>query len=711
MTFHAHVRVHVPRRLDDEQRTLVEQLGEALGEEPYRDDDEETAASSGGSRTPSADDDGHPFEEKEDAVVLEVVPSRVGMTAGIVRVSVRVPVATAEEAWALALDLAPGGFEESDDGESLTLSLYVDESDVASIAAAFSEVEVTPVEPGWEDAWRAFHKPARVGGLWIGPPWEQPDPGERAVVIDPGRAFGTGAHPTTRLCVELLARSERGLAPRRRLRLGSPLDRCCAARLRSDRRRRQRPRRGRDDDRKSPRSTGSRSRLALLDGEVDELPAIATTVANVLLAPVERILARLGSGVVITSGYLDSDHPTAPGWRSTDRVMLDGWAADRFDARSLAARLVVSFAERHDRVANPDRSAPEDVGAQAAPTNERPQNARGRERLQVRARLRETAPDAFDFADPEPPVDERVEADPAGDDVPPRLFPGDLDPVRAHRVERLGLDERQLVAASRAGERPRAGIAYRSPRRPLPATARASSTRTSAAVAAGATRSAATAPFASGAAPYGEEGARPRSNGAIATASTIESLPTKHPRQIEHGAGGRTEHEHGVAPTVRTDSRSRSSIRATRTSPDRRPARGRGSARQASGARRCSASILGQRKLVDREAERAREARTKRGLRSDHPVRVVARRSPIHSLPSNVYALRPMTTFTTRFLGCKVSFADEQAIRERLLSDGHTEARDGRCRGHQHLLRDERSGGEIAAGCGAGCAGLTLAST
>jgi len=32
-----------------------------------------------------------------------------------------------------------------------------------------------------------------------------------------------------------------------------------------------------------------------------------------------------------------------------------------------------------------------------------------------------------------------------------------------------------------------------------------------------------------------------------------------------------------------------------------------------------------------------------------------------------------MTTFTTRFLGCKVSFADEQAIRERLLSDGHTE--------------------------------------
>jgi molecular chaperone DnaJ len=38
-SFHVHVRVHVPRRLDDEQRTLVEQLGDALGEEPYRDDE------------------------------------------------------------------------------------------------------------------------------------------------------------------------------------------------------------------------------------------------------------------------------------------------------------------------------------------------------------------------------------------------------------------------------------------------------------------------------------------------------------------------------------------------------------------------------------------------------------------------------------------------------------------------------------------------
>ena len=36
-----------------------------------------------------------------------------------------------------------------------------------------------------------------------------------------------------------------------------------------------------------------------------------------------------------------------------------------------------------------------------------------------------------------------------------------------------------------------------------------------------------------------------------------------------------------------------------------------------------------------------------------------------------------MATFSTRFLGCKVSFADAQAIRERLLADGHTEVANG----------------------------------
>ncbi len=48
------------------------------------------------------------------------------------------------------------------------------------------------------------------GRLWIGPPWEEPPADADAIVVDPGRAFGTGGHATTRLCLELLADLERG---------------------------------------------------------------------------------------------------------------------------------------------------------------------------------------------------------------------------------------------------------------------------------------------------------------------------------------------------------------------------------------------------------------------------------------------------------------------------------------------------------------------
>jgi ribosomal protein L11 methyltransferase len=62
-------------------------------------------------------------------------------------------------------------------------------------------------EDSWADAWKTYFKPLRVGRHFvIKPSWEEwlAAPGDRVIEIDPGMAFGTGGHPTTRLCLQLL---------------------------------------------------------------------------------------------------------------------------------------------------------------------------------------------------------------------------------------------------------------------------------------------------------------------------------------------------------------------------------------------------------------------------------------------------------------------------------------------------------------------------
>jgi ribosomal protein L11 methyltransferase len=63
------------------------------------------------------------------------------------------------------------------------------------------------VPDDWAERWKRFHVPILVGGrVYVRPPWEQPAvrPGVAEIVIDPGPAFGTGSHPTTRMCLELM---------------------------------------------------------------------------------------------------------------------------------------------------------------------------------------------------------------------------------------------------------------------------------------------------------------------------------------------------------------------------------------------------------------------------------------------------------------------------------------------------------------------------
>ena len=247
------------------------------------------------------------------------------------RLSIRVREdAEAEPLRARLLELVPVGFEERESEDGLELAAYVPLEDVEALLEALPAADVEPVPEGWEDAWRSFHHPVTAGGLWVGPPWEEaPDPA-RAVVIDPGRAFGTGAHPTTRLCVELLATT----TPR-----GSLLDVGCGsgvlaiagARLGFA------PVVAVDVDavavettRVNSAANGVAVDAFLVDTEAEPLPAADVAVANVLLRPVEAILARLDGREAITSGYLVGERPAHDGWSHVETVELDGWAADRF---------------------------------------------------------------------------------------------------------------------------------------------------------------------------------------------------------------------------------------------------------------------------------------------------------------------------------------------------------------------------------------------
>ena len=68
-------------------------------------------------------------------------------------------------------------------------------------------LRVRPVDDAdWTDAWKRHYVPQRIGRVVIVPVlgWRSAAPDEVAIVLDPGMAFGTGLHPTTRGCLELL---------------------------------------------------------------------------------------------------------------------------------------------------------------------------------------------------------------------------------------------------------------------------------------------------------------------------------------------------------------------------------------------------------------------------------------------------------------------------------------------------------------------------
>jgi ribosomal protein L11 methyltransferase len=215
------------------------------------------------------------------------------------------------------LHLFPDGVEELDGA----FAVYSEEQPIG-----FDVVAAEDVREGWEDAWRAFHHGVEIGRLWVGPPWESAPAGRIPVVIDPGRAFGTGAHPTTRLCLELLEEA----APTSMLDVGcgSGVLSIAAAKLGFA------PVGAFDLDDVATETTAENAEANGVGVDVlDELRPATLAVMNIALDVVDGLLPKLPVERAIVSGYLDRDEPRAAGWQRLERRVRDGWAADLLEFR------------------------------------------------------------------------------------------------------------------------------------------------------------------------------------------------------------------------------------------------------------------------------------------------------------------------------------------------------------------------------------------
>ena len=156
----------------------------------------------------------------------------------MIRLAVRAAREQADVVLADLLELAPAGVEEVElaDGR-VEYAVYGPPGELPALpdlralaGGAAVEISTSVLADDWQERWREFHRPvrveppetsagagARVPALRVRPPWEPPEEaGERdalELVIDPGQAFGTGAHASTRLCLSLLLELRGRLAP------------------------------------------------------------------------------------------------------------------------------------------------------------------------------------------------------------------------------------------------------------------------------------------------------------------------------------------------------------------------------------------------------------------------------------------------------------------------------------------------------------------
>jgi len=134
----------------------------------------------------------------------------------MIRLAVRCEPEYAEQVMANLLELAPNGLEEERGPGWVEFAIYGPPGEVpelgelqAAAGGGLVDVTTTSVPDDWADRWADFHRPIEVAGrIGVRPSWWESKDGLIDVVVDPGRAFGTGGHPTTRLCLALLIELE-----------------------------------------------------------------------------------------------------------------------------------------------------------------------------------------------------------------------------------------------------------------------------------------------------------------------------------------------------------------------------------------------------------------------------------------------------------------------------------------------------------------------
>jgi ribosomal protein L11 methyltransferase len=263
----------------------------------------------------------------------------------VVRLALRVERERAEVVLAELLELAPSGVEEvSVSDRVIEYAVYGAPGELPTLPAltaaaggALIEVSSSELPDDWSERWRAFHRPLVLGDrLTVRPPWESPAATAIELVIDPGQAFGTGAHATTRLCLELMLELDPAGAFLD-LGCGSGVLAIAAARLGWG------PVIAIDNDPASVSATAENARVNRVSVEVrrvdlrgdEPVPATATVAAN-LLAPLllawapsvpaaaERVIA---SGLLVHEAEAVAQAFTSHGFLEAARRSAGDWTA------------------------------------------------------------------------------------------------------------------------------------------------------------------------------------------------------------------------------------------------------------------------------------------------------------------------------------------------------------------------------------------------